>query len=277
VLVASGAVLVFSVIGLTWVHSSADLARYQRPGGSGGASMLWATFGATLPAFLLISWGAMLAASSPELAEGLATQPLATLAELLPAWYPIPLLLAAGLSLISGAVLTMYSGGFALQAAGLRVPRAIGVVIAGLLATIIGASLLFAGTDAREIMRDIVTTLGVPIAAWAGIFAAEMMIRNRRFNAHSLLNRGGVYPDVRWVNLIGLLAISVVGFGLTSASLAGLEWQGYLFSAMGVSGDDPWATSDIGVLVALLLGVAVPILTAIPEVRRQEDAVAPEP
>ena len=37
---------------------------------SGAASMLWATFGATLPPFLLISWGAMLAASSPVLATG---------------------------------------------------------------------------------------------------------------------------------------------------------------------------------------------------------------
>ena len=43
-------------------------------------------------------------------------------------------------------------------------------------------------------MRDLVTTIAVPIAAWAGIFAAEMMIRSRRFDTPSLLTRGGVYP-----------------------------------------------------------------------------------
>ncbi len=276
VLLITGAVLVFSVVGLTWVHSSSDLARYQRPGSSGAASMLWATFGATLPPFLLISWGAMLAASSPELAEGLATAPLATLAELLPGWYPIPLLLAAGLSLVSGAVLTMYSGGFALQAAGLRVPRALGVLVSALLVAIIAGALLAAGTDAREIMRDIVTTLSVPIAAWAGIFAAEMMIRSRRFHAPSLLERGGVYPDVRWVNLIGLIAASVVGFGLTSASLTGFEWQGFLFPVLGLAADDPFVTSDIGVFVALLLGLVIPLVAGVSAIRRQE-VNKPEP
>ena len=277
VLVISGTVLVFSVIGLTWVHSSSDLARYQRPGSSGAASMLWATFGATLPPFLLISWGAMLAASSPELAEGLATDPLVTLASLLPAWYPVPLLLAAGLSLVSGAVLAMYSGGFALQAVGLRVPRALAVLVAALLVTGVAGVLLYVGTDAREIMRDLVTTLAVPIAAWAGIFAAEMMIRSRRFHAPSLLTRGGVYPDFRWINFIGLFAVSAVGFGLTSATIAGLDWQGFLFPVFGVAADDPLATSDVGVLVALLLGLVIPLVSAIREIRRQEDAKPPEP
>jgi NCS1 family nucleobase:cation symporter-1 len=276
VLVISGTVLVFSVIGLTWVHSSSDLARYQRPGSSGAASMLWATFGATLPPFLLISWGAMLAASSDELAEGLATQPLVTLASLLPAWYPLPLLLAAGLSLVSGAVLAMYSGGFALQAVGLRVPRALAVLVAALLVTAVAGVLLYLGTDARELMRDVVTTIAVPIAAWAGIFAAEMMIRSRRFHAPSLLTRGGVYPDFRWVNFIGLFAVSVVGFGLTSATLSGLDWQGFLFPAFGIAADDPLATSDVGVLVALLLGLVIPLVSAIPEIRRQEDVKPPE-
>ncbi len=276
VLVISGTVLVFSVIGLTWVHSSSDLARYQRPGSSGAASMLWATFGATLPPFLLISWGAMLAASSEELAEGLATQPLVTLASLLPAWYPVPLLLAAGLSLVSGAVLAMYSGGFALQAVGLRVPRALAVLVAALLVAVVAGVLLYLGTDARDIMRDVVTTLAVPIAAWAGIFAAEMMIRSRRFHAPSLLTRGGVYPDFRWANFVGLFAVSAVSFGLTSATLTGLEWQGFLFPVLGIAADDPLATSDVGVLVALLLGLVIPLVSAIPEIRRQEDAKPPE-
>ena len=118
-LVLGGAVLVFSFVGLAWVQASSDIARYQRPASSGAASMLWATVGATLPPFVLIAWGAMLAASDPNLATGLASSPLPTIARLLPLWYPAPLLAAAGIGLLSGIVLTIYSGGFALQALGL--------------------------------------------------------------------------------------------------------------------------------------------------------------
>ena len=46
-LTITGAVLVFSFVGLVWANSGADLARYQRPGTSGAASMLWGTVGAT--------------------------------------------------------------------------------------------------------------------------------------------------------------------------------------------------------------------------------------
>ena len=74
-LVIGGAVIVFSFVGLAWVQASSDLARYQRPSSSGAATMLWATLGAVLPPFALISWGAMLAASDPNLATGLAARP----------------------------------------------------------------------------------------------------------------------------------------------------------------------------------------------------------
>lgn len=270
ILVVTGAVLVFSFVGLAWVHSSSDLARYQRPTGYGGTSMLWATFGATLPAFALIAWGAMLAASDPEIAEGLATAPLRTIAALLPAWYPAPLLLAAGLGLLSGAVLTIYSAGFALQSAGLRSRRLIATLIAAIPVLAVALVFVFFIPDTREVMRDAATTLAVPVAAWAGIFAAEMMIRTRRFHAPSLLARGGVYPDVRWVNLIALALITALGFGLTSSTVPGLAWQGFLFPLIGLQSEDPLATSDIGVFVALALGLVVPLVSGIPAIRRQE-------
>ena len=101
-------------------------------------------------------------------------------------------------------------------------------------------------------------------------------IRSRRFHAPSLLRRGGIYPDFRWVNFIGLFAVSAVGFGLTSATLSGLDWQGFLFPVLGIASDDPLATSDVGVLVALALGLLIPLVSAVPAIRRQEDAKPPE-
>jgi purine-cytosine permease-like protein len=276
ILVVTGVVLVFSFVGLAWVHSSADIARYQRTSGDGGSTMLWATFGATLPAFLLIAWGALLAASDPLIADGLTTNPLHTIAALLPIWYPAPLIAAFALGLLSGVVLTMYSGGFALQSLGISTRRSVTTAIAGILVLAAAAGLLFLAVDVRGLIREVATTIAVPVAAWAGIFGAEMIIRSRyssAFDSQSLLRSGGIYPAVRWVNLIGLIAITALGFGLTSAALPGLDWQGYLFPLLGLSGGDPLLTSDVGVLIALVLGILLPLITAVPAVRRQERAL----
>ena len=110
----------------------------------------------------------------------------------------------------------------------------------------------------------------MPVAAWAGIFAAELMLRKRRFETQSLLQRGGVYPDVRWLNLIALIVISVIGYGLTTATVTWLSWQGYVFGLLAVPIDSDLAGTDLGVIVALLLGLLVPIVAGVPGIRRQE-------
>jgi len=275
ILVISGAALVFSVVGLTWVHSSSDLARYQRPASFGGSSMLWATFGATLPPFALIAWGAMLAASDPSLAKGLRTNPLAAIAGLLPAWYPAPLLAAAALGLLSSAVLTMYSGGFALQGLGVRTRRSLTTFVSAILVLAAGGALVFVVTDFGSLLRDLVITVAVPVAAWAGIFAAEMMIRTRRFHAASLLAPGGLYPQVRWINFLALIVISAVGLGLVTSSIPALGWEGFLYGLLGIGPHDLLASSDAGVFVALLLGILVPLITGVPAIRKQERSPAP--
>jgi purine-cytosine permease-like protein len=270
ILLLTGTVLVFSFVGLAWAVSSGDLARYQRPGSSGGASMLWSTFGATIPAFLLIAYGAVLAASDPAVATGLVETPLDTIALLIPIWYPVPLIAALALSLLSGVGLSIYSGGFALQATGAPLRRPIAVVVVGVVVAAVALLIAVSAGDLTLVLRDVATSLAVPVAAWAGIFAAEMMIRGRGFDSGSLLKRGGIYPDVNWLNLAMLVVASVVGFGLTTATVGWLDWQGYLFGALGVPLSGDLAGSDLGVLVALGLGLLTPIVAGIPAIRRQE-------
>ena len=267
------AVLVFSFIGLLWANSAGDLARYQRPGSSGAGAMLWTTFGAAVPTFVLISYGALLAASNPRIAEGLLTVPFDTIGRLLPVWYPVPLIAATALSLVSGIIVTIYSGGFALKAAGLSLGRPVAAVVTAVLVGG-GAFLLTAvSADFTMLFRDLATTLAVPVAAWAGIFAADTMIRNRRYHAASLLAQGGIYPTVHWINLPAFLVITAIGFGLTTATVVGLDWQGFLWPLLGVPLDSALAATDLGVFAALLLGLLVPIVAGIPGIRRQEAAI----
>jgi purine-cytosine permease-like protein len=270
------AVLVFSFIGLLWANSSGDLARYQRSGSSGAGAMLWSSFGAAVPTFVLICYGALLAASNTQIADGLLALPFDTIGRLLPVWYPVPLIAALALSLISGVIVTLYSGGFALSAIGLRLRRPVASIVTGALVAA-GAVLLTAmSTDMTMLFRDLATTLAVPVAAWAGIFAADTMIRNRRYHSDSLLRQGGIYPTVNWVNLPAFLVITAIGFGLTTATVAGLDWQGFLWPLLGFAVDSPMAGTDLGVFAALLLGLLVPIASGIPRIRRQESAAPPQ-
>lgn len=232
--------------------------------------MLWASFGTTLPAFLLIGYGAVLAASSQTTATGLSTSPLDTIAGLLPSWYPLPLIAATSLSLLSGVILSIYSGGFALAALGFRVSRSGATMIVGVLVFAVAIALGFTVINIITVFRDLASTLAVPVAAWAGIFAAEMIIRRRRFDTESLIARGGVYPDVNWLNLSMLLIASAIGFGFTSATVTGLGWEGYLFTAVGVPLASPLGSTNVGVLIALAIGLLTPLVAGVSTIRRQE-------
>lgn len=271
--VVTGAVLVFSYVGLAWAMSSAEVARYQRPRSSGGAAMLWATFGAAVPPFVLVSYGGLLAASNPGVAGELARDPVAGLVGLgLPAWYPVPLLLAVGLSLVSALVLTIYSAGFTLDAAGVRLGRRWSTLLAGAAIAVVGGVLAATVTDLSTVVRGIPTALSVPVAAWVGVFSGEMMLRTRRFHQPSLVRRGGVYPDWRWVNLALLVGGTVVGLGLISSELPWLGWEGYLFRLGGIDPRAGIGASNVGVVAALAVGLLGALLTAPGAVRRQESA-----
>jgi purine-cytosine permease-like protein len=270
ILVVSGIVLVFSFVGLIWANSSADVARYQRPGSSGAAASLWAPFGAGLPAFLLIAYGAVLAASNTSTAEGLVQSPMDAIMRLVPAWFALPLIAAVAISLLSGVTLSVYSGAFALQSVGLRVQRQWAIVIIGGVLFVVAIVLTFTVTDVVTVFRDVATSLAVPVAAWAGIFGADMMIRRRRFDTESLLRRGGVYPAVNWLNSGMLVVDSVVGYGFTSAAVGWLSWQGYGFRLFDVSPTGEFGASDIGVLIALVVGLITPLAAGVGTVREQE-------
>jgi purine-cytosine permease-like protein len=270
ILVVTGAVLVFSFVGLAWANATADLARYQRPSSVSGGSGFWATFGVILPAFALIAWGALLAASDRSVATGLRSAPLDTLGSLLPSWYPFPLLAATVLGLLSAVVVSVYSGGFALRAVGIRMPRPLATLVVSVLLAAVAALLAISVSDFDALVRDFTTTLAVPVAAWVGIFIVETMLRHRQLDAASLVRRGGIYADFRWVNVVMFVVATAVGLGLTTAAVDWLAWEGYLFTALDVDLTSALAASDVGVFVALALGMVTPLVAGIPAIRRQE-------
>ena len=62
----------------------------------------------------------------------------------------------------------------------------------------------------------------------------------------------------------------VVGWGTISSPLPWLAWEGYLFRAVGIDPHAGIGTSNIGVVIALVIGLFGALVSAAPAIRRQE-------
>jgi len=256
--VIGAGVLVFSLLSISWVAVGGELARYQQPTSSGVATTVWASFGAAVPALLLIGWGVLLSASSGALADGLGTDPIAALAARLPDWYPVPLLLAVAVGLLSSLATVLYSTGLTLGAAGVPLPRQLRTIIVAVLSGIAGIGLLLVQSSVTALIGSLVPVLAVPIAAWAGIMTTELLPRGRSLDAESLLRRGGRYRDWVWPNVAALVLISVVGIGLVARGTLAAP-AGYLWALFGLAPDSPIVLAQLGVPLALILGLLTPL------------------
>ena len=82
--VVGALVLVMTGFGLGWINIAADWSRYQRRDASGAAIVGWNTFGGAVAPVILVIYGLLLAGSDPALKDGIAADPIGTLATLLP-------------------------------------------------------------------------------------------------------------------------------------------------------------------------------------------------
>ena len=121
----------------------------------------------------------------------MAGDPIGTLATLLPTWALVPFLLAAILSLVSGAVLGIYSSGLTLLSLGVKLKRPQAAGVDGVLLTLGTIYVVFFADNFINPFQSFLITLGVPLAAWAGIMIAD-------------LAQHGVVRDVAGVREVGL-------------------------------------------------------------------------
>ena len=270
--VIGGLVFMMTGYGLGWVNAAADYSRYLPRSARSGAVVGWTVFGSSIGPVVLLVFGALLAGSSTELSSALAADPVGALTTLLPTWYLVPFALVAVLGMVGGAVLDIYSSGLALLSAGLRAPRWVAAGIDGVLMTIGAIYVVFLASDFLGPFQGFLITLGVPIAAWCGIFVADVLLRRADYAEADLYDPRGRYGNVRWLP-IGLIGVgTVVGWGLVTNSYASwLGWQGYLLGAVGLGGrDGSWAGANLGVLAALLIGFVGTWVFARSAVRAQE-------
>ena len=265
-------VFMMTGFGLGWVNAAADYSRYLPRTSSGRGVIGWTTFGASVAPLLLLVFGLLLAGSSSTLNEAVAADPIGALTTILPTWFLVPFAVVAVLGLVGGAVLDIYSSGLALLSAGLRIPRYLAALVDGVLMIAGSVYIVFFADDFLGQFMGFLTTLGVPIAAWCGVFLADLLLRRRDYDEGDLYRPHGRYGDVTLTPLLLTLTATALGWGLVTNSAASwLEWQGYLLDPLGLGGKSgAWAYANLGVLLALALGFLGTLALRRGRVREQE-------
>ena len=262
--------LIFGItgIGLGWVGSAADYSRYLPRSTSGKSVVSWTVFGAAIVPITLVIYGSLLAASSSELSDLVASDPIGALTTLLPTWYLIPFALVAILGLIGGAILNLYSSGLTLVSIGIPVKRHTAAAIDGLIMTIGVIYLVWFASDFFVPFQGFLITLGVPVAVWSAIFVADVLMR-KGYAEDELFDPKGRYGS--WnLKSIGLVFFgAIIGWGFVTNSLAGwLSWQGYLLGPLG-GREGSWAYANLGVLFALAIGFIGHILLSKNRIKKE--------
>ena len=273
-------VVVVSGFGISWVNAAADYSRYLPRGASSKGIVGWTTFGGSLPLVILITYGVLLAGSDPDLSSALAADPIGALTTTLPDWFLVPFAVVAVAGLVSGALLDIYSSGLTLLTLGLPAPRWVAAAIDGVI-MILGTIYIvwFAGDFLTPFFAFLVT-LAVPIAAWCGVFLADLLLRRRNYDSVDLFDSRGRYGSVNLAGLGSMLVATLVGWGLVVSTAAdgyppeaaGFGWQGYLLEPLGLGPklDGPWTYANLGVMVALVLPFLAYLLMGRSEIQRQE-------
>ena len=264
--------LIFGItgIGLGWVNCAADYSRYLPRSVSSKAVVGWTVFGASVVPIILVIYGAALSASSKDLSEAIAMDPIGALTSLLPTWFLIPFALVAILGLVGGAILDLYSSGLALVSIGVPIKRH--------QAAIIDAFIMLAGCVYIVRVTDnffypfqgFLITLGVPVAVWSAIFVADVIMRKKAYSERDLYDQQGMYGSINKGSIVLMIIGTIIGWGLVTNTFASwLSWQGYLLFLIGGK-DGAWAYANVGVIAALVIGFAGHILIGRKTVAKQE-------
>ena len=276
-------VLVLTGFGLGWVNTGADYSRYLPRRSSTAGVVWWVTFGGSLPVVLLVGYGVLLAGSDQKLSDAIGLDPIGALTTILPTWFLLPFAVVAVAGLVSGAVMDIYSSGLTLLTLGLRTPRWVAAGIDGVLMVIGAIYVVFYSSSSFLLLFEAyLIFLGVPMAAWCGVFLADLLVRRSDYHEPSLYTSDGIYGRFRVSAVLLLVLGTAIGWGLvivTTGESKGLTWLGYLMDGVTVNGhtyldlggtDGPWAYANLGVPVALAVGFVGYLLFGFVGVRRQE-------
>ncbi len=276
--VIGATVLVLTGFGVGWVNSAADYSRYLPRNVRTTGVVFWPTFGGSLPVVILVAYGVLLCAGDDEALRrdrgGPDRRADHAAADVVPGAVRAGRGRRPGQS---GAILDIYSSGLTLLTLGLRAPRWTAAAFDGVLMILGTIYIVWIADDFLTVFMAFLIILGVPMAAWCGIFLCDLFMRRYPYDERALFSSTGDGTDyglVRWESVLLLVVATAVGWGLvidTTGAGKHLGWLGYLLEPLGLGGKDgEWAYANLGVPVALVIGFLGYLVLGSRAVRRQE-------
>ena len=268
--------LIFAItgIGLGWVNCAADYSRYLPRTVSSKAVVTWTVIGASIVPIVLVIYGAALSASSKDLSEAIAMDPIGALTSLLPTWFLIPFAFVAIFGLVGGAILDLYSSGLALVSIGVPIKRHQAAIIDAFIMLAGAIYIVWIADNFFYPFQGFLITLGVPVAVWSAIFVADVIMRKKAYIEKDLYDTQGMYGSINKGSIALMLIGTFVGWGFVTNTFASwLSWQGYFLGTIGGK-DGAWAFSNVGVIFALMIGFVGHIMLSYRKIRAQENALS---
>ena len=129
-------------------------------------------------------------------------------------------------------------------------PRYVAAGIDGVLMILGAIYVVFFATDFLGPFQGFLITLGVPIAAWCGIFVADVALRRRDYAEADLYDPAGATATSAGLPIGAGRRGHRRSAGAWSPTrfAAWLGWQGYLLGPLG-GREGAWAYANLGVLV----------------------------
>jgi nucleobase:cation symporter-1, NCS1 family len=208
---------IVAALPISYTNYPADYTRYLPEKTSGSGITWWTFIGSYVPAVIITCIG-FVAARATNLAD-----PVSGFQPILAPWYYNVFVLVVLGGTITNNFLNTYSSGMSLLAVGLKISRPSAVVIDAILATAAAAYSIFV-YDFTLTFIGFLNLMVVWLAPWAGVYTADIWLRNAKYHGPSLLapgsENGSVYDS--GVNMSGMLAWVVgviVAILCTSADL----------------------------------------------------------
>jgi len=242
--VVSAGSLLLALATLVVVFSAADLTTLRASSSSRAGGVLSAA-ALGLPFVALSVMASWMAQSSPLVSLGLLANPVGTLTEGAPAFYPALAIIAVVVPLVSVAALLTFSASQAASTLRIPGPSRVHTAVVIALVTVLGALALVFALDVSDFVGDLGLTLGVVAVTAGAIVANEWAVLGPKKPSEA--------PPVRALSLVAFVLPIAVGFGLIESSVSWLAWQGYLFPLLDMAGLIDLSPAAPGVLVAFVL------------------------
>jgi NCS1 family nucleobase:cation symporter-1 len=265
------AVVVFAIFGLAWSSASSDYASGLPVNVRGWKVAGWALLAmglvpSALATLALLAFGNLTASDFASSFNGLvAGESLSTLA--------IVVQISLSFTLITTIGMSLRSSSMSFESVHLKFKPSISTPIIAAISialAVVGLSRLGSAGFWFN-LNGYALFLAVPVAAWSGIFVADVLIRRIAYHEVSLSRGYGFYKGVNATNTAGWLLAVIVGWGLLKSELIEFQWLGYI--ANQTTNSQFWSQSHFGVVIAFALGLLLPVIGGIPRIKRQEAEV----